>query len=543
MPASTTLGLRPARPLLRTRTAKQTLLPKHVCTSIKRHGALPTRYDATQVMQTMGGFAANLALSMAVICAPMVSTPAPAMAEPVIIRIPASKDPEVFAAQQTLVEVWSIVGETFVDPDFNGLDWPEELTRRMMTAYNATDSAVARQQLDEMLVGLGDPYTRHINSNDYQRFRVSADGELQGVGLLIANQLSDGGHLLVLAPIKGGPADRAGVLPGDEVVTIDGHQTQGLSGEQAAQLLRGRGGTEVRVQLARRTEQIPGVAGVPEARPELLMKEISLKRERVTLSPVFYTALPNELEGGKRNVGYLRLTQFSNNAAEDMRNAIKDLESQGMDQYILDLRSNPGGLVSASIDIASLWLDGEQPVFNIQGRGGENLVQTTQQDLPALTQDPLVVLVDDGSASASEILSGALRDNHRAQIIGDNPTFGKGRIQTVYELQDGSALFVTVAKYQTPGGSEIDLQGIAPDRSCRPEMNMNPRFSFASQAPAAPALAAEPLLPAFSPGIPMGTVMEESLVSQLQADSCVLAAEQVLQQQVKAQWNGMVAAS
>mmetsp|Transcript_25512 Transcript_25512/g.55512 ORF Transcript_25512/g.55512 Transcript_25512/m.55512 type:complete len:585 (+) Transcript_25512:49-1803(+) len=484
------------------------------------------------LLQKVGAAAMSVVLGGALMAAPMVAPP-PAPAETQMLRLPASSDPGIFAAQRTMVEAWTIVGETFVDENLNGRRWEEELRDHMLAAFHSDNADDAYGQIQGMLDDLGDPYTRRVPPEDYQKFKVSAEGELQGVGLLIANEPTAGGHLLVLAPIKGGPADRAGILPGDEVLSINGSPTLGLSTEQAAKLLRGQGGTEVRVKLARRSEQIPGVPGRPEARPTVQYKDVALRRERVNLSPLFYTSF---MDDAGQKVGYIRLTQFSGNAADEMREAIQELEGQGASSYILDLRNNPGGLVQAGIDVAALWLDGDQVVFNVQGREGYRMAQTTESAAPALTKDPLVVLVNEMSASASEILSGALRDNARAVIVGDTATYGKGRIQSVFELQDGSALFVTVAKYQTPHGTDIDLKGIRPDTRCHAPM-LSPRWtaSLPLRLPAAP----QPITPnedqeEFSPGLPMGAAMEAALVTQLQADSCVLAAEQILDAKVGA---------
>lgn len=452
-----------------------------------------------------------------------------------LVRLPASTDPAIFAVQRTLVEAWTIIGQSFVDPSFNGHDWNGELKEHMLAAFAAPSGDVALGEIGAMIDDLGDPYTRRVPPEEYAAFRVSSDGELQGVGMLIANEPVNG-HLLVLAPIKGGPADRAGVLPGDELTSINGMSMEGWNGEKAARLLRGKGGTEVRVRLVRRSGGIPGVPARPEPRPEegaLEYKELSLRRERVQLSPLFYAALPApELPPGTGSilpvgtdgrvrpasgpVGYLRLTSFSGNAAAEMKAAIQELEAQGASSYILDLRNNPGGLVRASIDIARLWMDGNPVVFNISGRESDD-VQAQQVDVPgsAVTRRPLVVLVNHASASASEILSGALHDNGRAVVIGDEHTYGKGRIQSVFELQDGSALFVTVARYQTPAGTEIDRVGIAPDSACSVPGDNNGGSSSA-----------------FAAGLPVGVSSGEALQESLMHDSCVLTARSVLGQQV-----------
>lgn len=425
-----------------------------------------------------------------------------AYADGTIVRLPASPDPQVFAAQRTMVEAWTIVGESFVDDTFNGKSWADELREHMMAAYNSRDPDAAFKEISSMLAELGDPYTRRIPAEEYQQFKVSSDGELQGVGLLIANEPVNG-HLLVLAPIKGGPAERAGVLPGDEVISINGNPTDGLTGESAARVLRGLNGTEVRVKLVRRSEQIPGVPGRPDPKPLVQYKEVRLKREKVNLNPVYSTAIQHD----GQKTGYIRLSSFSSNAPEEVEKALTELESDGCDSYILDLRNNPGGLVRSGVEIARLWLNGDPVMFNISARGEDAVPQRMDdgKKWQALTSDPLVVLVNNGSASASEILSGALRDYDRAVIVGDENTYGKGRIQSVFELQDGSALFVTVAKYQTPKGTEIDLKGIHPDSTCAPDT---------------PALRATGLL--------LAVASEADIQEQLAQDGCVLRAEELL---------------
>mmetsp|Transcript_30721 Transcript_30721/g.91053 ORF Transcript_30721/g.91053 Transcript_30721/m.91053 type:complete len:453 (-) Transcript_30721:4093-5451(-) len=209
-----------------------------------------------------------------------------------ILRLPASSDPDVYDAQATLLEAWSIAGETFVDEELNGRDWGMDLRDHMVAAFHTHDASVAHSHIDEMLAALGDPYTRRVDGEHYQRFRVDTDGELQGVGLLIARTPTERGGLLVLAPIRGSPADRAGVLPGDELLTINGIMTKGLSGDEAAQLLRGYGGSEVRVKLARSSDEIPGVAGRPAPPPSFTEHEVSMRREHIDVSPLYATALP-----------------------------------------------------------------------------------------------------------------------------------------------------------------------------------------------------------------------------------------------------------
>ncbi|KAJ6380981.1 hypothetical protein OIU77_029807 [Salix suchowensis] len=215
-----------------------------------------------------------------------------------------------------------------------------------------------------------------------------------------------------------------------------------------------------------------------------------------------YLALSSPIKPGMGHLtktGYVKLSAFSQSAAIDMANTILDMETQGVHSYILDLRNNPGGLVKAGLDVAQIWLDGDETLVNTIDRDG-NMLPINMVDGHAITRDPLVVLVNEGSASASEILAGALHDNGRAILVG-HKTFGKGKIQSVTELHDGSALFVTVAKYLSPALHDIDQVGIMPDVQCTTDMLNSPRDSL---------------------------LKNESSTSSLEADSCILVAEHEL---------------
>lgn len=358
---------------------------------------------------------------------------------------------------------------------------------------------------------------------EYKKFRVSSDGELQGVGLLIASDPSSG-RLVVLAPIRGSPADRAGIQPGDQVVKVDGASTEGWDGEEAAKYLRGQQGSSVWVEVARRKDspfnntpvrmEVPGVPGARLEPEQLEFKRFRLRRERVELSPVFATAVHYD----DHAFGYVRLVNFSQHAAEEMQRAVAQLQRDGAEAFILDLRNNPGGLVRSSLEIAGLWMDPSQhpTIFRVEDRdddpqlGPQRVV--LNGDPGAQSDAPLVVLVNKQSASASEILAGALRDNGRARIIGDH-TFGKGKIQSVFELEDGSAVFVTVAKYRTPAGAEIDQIGVVPDGAC----SLN-----------------SPGGPSSVPGVPIGPGADERVLEELATDDCLLTAEAYLEKTTEA---------
>eukprot|EP00887_Chlorella_sp_A99_P007881 scaffold20.g7881.t1 len=448
------------------------------------------------------------------------------------IAFPLASSQEVFRVQHTMLEAWGIVTKTYVDPTFNHTAWDRELMAALESAAATHTADEASKLIPEMLAKLGDPYTRWAPPNEYNAFRISSDGELQaspvsycccprlvGVGLLIAADPSNG-RLVVLAPIKGSPAERAGIRPGDELVNVGGASTRGWTGDMAAARLRGESGSAVWVKVARHRDQVPGQVAGSRAlwEGDVEYKQFKLQRDRVELSPVFATAMRREDDD--HTYGYIRLTSFSQHAADDMRKAILQLRRDGADSFILDLRNNPGGLVQASLDTASLWLSGsEHPtIFNIQERGADDEQELSRIGLDggtALATEPLVVLVNKNSASASEILAGALHDNHRAEVIGD-PTFGKGKIQSVFELRDGSALFVTVAKYKTPALHDIDNVGVRPDAACR-----LPAGAGADGAGGAARAVTVP-------GIPIGPGVDEQVIAELETDDCVLHAEALL---------------
>ncbi|KAL4451911.1 hypothetical protein ABPG75_007573 [Micractinium tetrahymenae] len=489
--------------------------PAPSCLRRATRAAAPTpRPDAlhevtTSLKQLASGLGRGL-LGAAAAAALLLPT-APAGAEPTVLHFPIARDKEVFEVQKTMAEAWTIVTETFVDSSFNDTAWDEELVAALTQAADAHNADEARTQISSLLGKLGDPFTRWLPKKDYKEFRIGNDGQLQGVGMLIASDPASG-RMMVLAPIKGSPAEQAGIQPGDELLNVDGSSVSGLDTDRVAQKLRGEEGSSVWVKVARRhQEEIPGVA---KARQDVEYKQFRLRRASVELNPIFATPLIMD----DHVFGYVRLVSFSGHAAHDMQRAIWQLKRDGAEAFILDLRNNPGGLVNAALDVAGLWMDGPAPVFNVIDREGSDpslQVVGLAEPTHATTDLPMVVLVNRNSASASEILAGALRDNRRAEVLGES-TYGKGKIQSVFELADGSALFVTVAKYQTPGGSEIDQVGVQPDRGCAP-LGGSAGMGAASMT-----------------GIPVGVGASEMVVNELATDDCVLTAEQLLQKKVEA---------
>ena len=341
--------------------------------------------------------------------------------------------------QQLLSEAWRIVNRSYVDDSFNSKNWwsiREKAVREPLKDRQQTYTAI-----QGMLANLDDPFTRLLKPEQYRSLQVNTSGELTGVGLQIAIDPQTN-TLTVVAPLADSPADKAGIQPLDRILKIDGILSSELSLDEAATRMRGRVGTPVTLTLGREGRDVP--------------EEIELVRDRIALNPVYA-----ELQSGpKKPLGYIRLSQFSANATQEVAHAIDRLQKQGATAYILDLRNNPGGLLQAGIEIARLWLDSGTIVYTVNRQG---ITGSFEASGGALTNDPLIVLVNKGTASASEILAGALQDNGRAQLVGEK-TFGKGLIQSLFDLSDGSGLAVTVAKYETPNHTDINKLGIAPDR-------------------------------------------------------------------------------
>ncbi|MEH2285310.1 MAG: carboxyl-terminal processing protease CtpA [Nostoc sp.] len=341
--------------------------------------------------------------------------------------------------QKLVSEVWRIVNRTYLDETFNHQNWAA--VRQKVLEKPLSDSNASYAAIGKMLKSLDDPFTRFLDPEQYRSLQVNTSGELTGVGLQIALN-PENGKLEVVAPIAGSPADKAGIRPRDRILKIEGVSTENLTLDEAATKMRGPSGSLVTLVIERDGEA---------------ETEIRLTRDRIALNPVV-SDLRVSTEG--KPIGYLRLTQFNANASTELAHAISSLEKKGAAAYILDLRNNPGGLLQSGIEIARLWLDSGTIVYTVNRQG----IQGSFAALgPALTNDPLVILVNQGTASASEILAGALQDNGRAQLVGET-TFGKGLIQSLFGLSDGSGLAVTIAKYETPQHRDINKLGIKPDK-------------------------------------------------------------------------------
>ena len=336
-----------------------------------------------------------------------------------------------------LDEAWQIVNREYVDTTFNSTDWLAARQELLGGSYSSQAEAYAA--LRRVLQRLEDPYTRFMDPGQYEALTNQTTGELSGVGIRLQTDEKTG-EITVVEPIPNSPASTAGIQVGDRILSIDGVTTEGMELEDASSRIRGEVGTQIVLRLQRPDSESFDLT-LTRARIELPNVQSSLKQER-----------------GAR-IGYIRLSEFSSHAADQMQRAIENLLTQRAEGFVLDLRGNPGGLLQASIEISRMWLPNGAIVKTVDRNGAAEEILANNS---ALTQLPLVVLVDGNSASSSEILTGALKDNRRATVVGSQ-TFGKALVQSVHSLSDGSGLAVTIAHYYTPNGTDISHLGIVPD--------------------------------------------------------------------------------
>jgi carboxyl-terminal processing protease len=365
----------------------------------------------------------------------------------------------------TVDEAWQIVNREYVDGTFNRLDWQK--TRMELLKRNYRNRQEAYAAIRSTLKKLGDPYTRFMDPQQFQSLNNQTSGEMSGVGIkLEANPRTQ--QLVVAEAIDNSPAAKAGIKTGDVIVAIDGKSTKNMNLEGAISLIRGEIGKSITLKIARGGKS---------------PFDIALTRAQIEVASVFSEVK----QEGKLKVGYIRLAEFSSHSSEQMQKAIKDLNRKQVNAYVLDMRGNPGGLLQASVEIARMWLDNGTIVKTVDRKGGNEDFRAVQG---ALTQLPMAVLVDGNSASASEILAGALKDNRRAQIVGAQ-TFGKALVQSVHSLSDGSGMAVTVAHYYTPNGTDIGHKGVTPD--VKVDLNFNEQKNLADS----PALLGSPQDPQY----------------------------------------------
>ena len=332
--------------------------------------------------------------------------------------------------------VWKIVNSKYLDQTNNGQDWQRWRYKYDDKIQTPEDAYVA---IDTMVASLNDRYTRFVPPKEFEEEKNAIKGSLFGIGVQIG--LRDG-KVLIISPIEETPAEKAGLKPEDEILAIDGVYTKDMTLDKTADKIRGKKGTAVKLLIKRKGEPNKTYSVV---RDEIVIKSISVK-------------LPEEFKLDDR-LGYIRISSFmGKNSGNDFEKELLKLKDK--EGIIIDLRANSGGLLNNAIQIADMFL-GEDIIVSTVDRDGYK--DTAKSRRAFISDQPLVVLINKGSASASEILSGALKDNQRAILIGEN-TFGKGLVQEVKTLPPfGSGLNITIQKYLTPNGTDINKKGIAPD--------------------------------------------------------------------------------
>lgn len=331
--------------------------------------------------------------------------------------------------------VWRLINSKFVDQSNNQQNWAKWRHKYDNQIRTNEDAYVA---INTMVASLNDPYTKFLDPKEFADETSSIKGSLKGIGIQIG--VKDG-KLMVIAPIEDTPAERAGLQADDEILEIDGVSTKGITVDKAADKIRGKEGTQVTL-LVKRKDVAPKTYTITRA--EIEIKSISQKL------PTDMT-IPNDF-------CYIRLSSFiSRNAATEFGNILNT--NRNKKGFIIDLRSNPGGLLTNAIYISDMFLDGGTIVSTVDRDGYK---ETQRASAGVYTKKPVAVLINKGSASASEIFSGAMKDNHRAVIIGEQ-SFGKGLVQEINKLPYESGINITIQKYLTPNGTDINKKGITPD--------------------------------------------------------------------------------
>ncbi|MGO9015617.1 MAG: S41 family peptidase [Dissulfurispiraceae bacterium] len=343
-----------------------------------------------------------------------------------------------FAFAAALIGKWTI-GTVNAESGYEDLKTFTEVLTLIKKDY--VDEVKTKELITSAIKGMVsslDPHSGYMTQDAFKELQVETKGEFGGLGIQIG--IKDA-VLTVIAPIDDTPAYKAGIKAGDKIVKIAGESTKNMDIEKAVTKMRGPKGTPIVLTIFRE--------GWKET------KDFTIVRDIIKIKSVKSKMLDS-------SIGYIKLTQFQESTAADLASALTGLKKDGMTSIILDLRNDPGGLLNSAVDVAEQFLPPKQLVVYIKGRTGDKIEYFTEGDKPSYTGIPMVVLVNQGSASASEIVAGALKDWKRAIIIGMQ-TFGKGSVQSLIPLSDGSGLRLTTAKYYTPSGTSIQNVGITPD--------------------------------------------------------------------------------
>ncbi len=330
----------------------------------------------------------------------------------------------------------------------------QELKKLALIFETARDNFVEEADEKKMLeaamngmLGALDPHSSYLSNDDFKEFSEKSHGEFGGLGIQIT---SDRGAVRVISPIDDTPADKAGIKAGDYITHIDGEQVFDLTLNQAVKKMKGRPGTKVKLTI---------ISDDGES------KTLTLKRDIIKVKSVKFEekvmAGADKEDKDTPKIGYVRISDFGATTAKDLNAALKDLEKKNVVGYVLDVRNNPGGYLTAAIDVSDAFLDGGE-IVSTRGKQKTDIERSFAKKGDLTNGKPIVVLINHGSASASEIVAGALQDNGRALVMGSQ-SFGKGSVQQQKPLGDGTAIHITIARYYTPSGRSIQNEGITPD--------------------------------------------------------------------------------
>ena len=371
------------------------------------------------------------------------------------------------------------------------------------------EEAVITGAINGMFDALEDPYSDYMDVVQAEQFNSDLSSSFQGIGAEIQER---NGNIVVVSPIKNSPAEKAGILPEDIILTVDGQSIQGMSASEAVLLIRGEKGTSVKLTIQRGQSE------------ELI--EMSITRDDIPIETVYG-------EMGEDKVAHIQITSFSEQTFDELVKFLDEFDAAGMKSIILDVRQNPGGFLTSAIDIANLFLDEGKPIVQLQGREGEAEIMLSEGGKKY--NQPVVILIDNGSASASEILAGALSESAGSKLVGLT-SFGKGTVQTVSYLDDGANLKYTTGKWLTPNGNWINEKGIEPDQKVEyPEyatatyINPETEFKIGNVSPSV--RSAEQILDAL--GYEVGTIDETF-------DESTKSAVEMFQQAQKLEQSGVL---
>lgn len=302
------------------------------------------------------------------------------------------------------------------------------------------DKTLVDGAINGMLEALDDPYTTYFNEEDAEQFLIETEGEYEGVGIYVSYDTSKK-LVIVLTPIEGSPAAEAGLLPGDYIEFVDDKDVTSLNLEEVSDMLKGKANTEVKIGIVRYDDE-----------GKITRLEKTLTRRKINIDPVVEKVYEN-------NIGYIKLTSFDETTYDEFYNVYKDLTAKKkVDGLIIDLRNNPGGLLDVATGIADLLVPKGKIVYTVDKQGKQEIIYSNNKKI----EIPLVVIINEGSASASEVLAGAIKDYGVGKIVGVN-SYGKGVVQTLLGLKDGTYIKVTTNEYFSPNGNKIDGEGVTPD--------------------------------------------------------------------------------